>query len=276
MIEAPTRVDSRAIDEQVTEDLRADLARRLSRDVQLIKPCVARIPRQEQGTRGTMCHVLAVEYLRTGAEPDLVMSELCKYVERCAQPPCADHPFTERDVSATLKSVLGKERREGLRGYGCDSGPLRDSCPYGGDKSRCPYIRRMRREPKRQKLSTLLGTVNARRAHSAPAHWSERQKWRRRVLWDDIGALEVQKGYGGGELITSEKELVYRTQIAQTTLRRDLVAMAQAGWIRYSPGKSRKGRKGEPSVGTRIYRLYPEEALLAAVKMIFADSEEVE
>jgi hypothetical protein len=276
VIETQTRVDSRAVDEQVAENLRGELARRLSLDVRVVKPCVAMLPPQREGRRGEICHVLAVEYLRAGARQDVVVAELAAYAERCDQPPDATHAFTTRDALATLKSVVGRRKRERLRGYGCDSGPLRELCPYDGDKGRCPYLRARRRPRRREKLSTLLGTVNARRAHAVPPDWKGTQTWRRRALWDAIGALEVSKGCGGAALITSERELAFWGQIPQTTLRRDLLAMAHAGWIEYAPGLSRKGRRGEAPVGTRIYRLYPGDKLLAAARAAFPGSEEVE
>jgi hypothetical protein len=246
-------------DGQITESLRADLARRLGLPLESIKPCVGNIPPQSEGTRGLYCHLLAVELLRAGASSRVAAAYLGDWIERCDQPPKARHAFTLRDLESTLKSVERRKSQDGLRGYGC-RGPLAEYCPYGPvEKGRCPSISRNRRPPKREKITTLLGAFNLAKAHAIPEQWKPGVIVRRRFLLIGIGALESAKGYAGTQLLTSMRELAYQTGISRSTLRRDLEAMADAGWISFTPGVSRR-EKGTLARGARIRRLLPGDA----------------
>jgi len=247
-------------DEAINASLREDLARHLGLPVEVIKPCVANIGPQAEGRRSEFAHILAVELLRAGASPLKVAAYLGYWAERCEQPPKASHAFTLRDLESTLKSATKKQETEGLRGYGC-RGPLAEFCPYGeADRLRCPYISRNRRPLRRDKITTLLGAFNLAKAHRAPADWKPSVVFRRRFLHMAIGALEAAKGYAGGELITSLQELEYQTGISRSTLRRDLEAMAAAGWLSFTPGLSRREKGELPARGAALRRLLPGEA----------------
>ena len=102
---------------------------------------------------------------------------------------------------------------------------------------------------------------------------------RRSLLMWTIAALEQAKGYGGAELITTERELelYFPFPVARRTVRGDLAAMAEAKQIRWVPGESRRGRAGLPPVGMKITRLLaPDRELSRAVREIFPGSMEVE
>jgi hypothetical protein len=259
--------------------LRQILAEKLGVDVALIKPCVACIGPQEEGHRGAVCYALAVEYLRTGASPDVVTAVLGEWAGRCAQPPRAREAFTARDVASAIKGAVQKQKTVGLRGHGCKRGVLGEMCPYGGGErgmAVCPYIRRNRRPPKRDRITTLLGTHNLARAHKPGPGWKPGQTVRRRYLLIVIGALETAKGQAGVELITSSRELAYAAGYERSTVRRDLKAMAAAGWIEYTPGLSRKDQGQGLARGARIRRLLPGEWAVAQVKTIFPGAEKVE
>jgi len=90
-----------------------------------------------------------------------------------------------------------------------------------------------------------------------------------------IGALETAKGQAGVELITSSRELAYAAGYDHSTVRRDLKAMAAAGWIEYTPGLSRKDQGQGLARGARIRRLLPSEWAVAQVKTIFPGAEKV-
>ncbi|NIM07406.1 MAG: hypothetical protein GTO55_11810 [Armatimonadetes bacterium] len=256
----------------ITEALCEDLSRRLSLPVEVIKPCVANIGPQAEGTRGQYTHVLAVELLRAGASETATAAYLGDWIERCDQPPKAGHAFSLRDLESTLKSVKRRQSSGGLRGYGC-KGPLGEYCPYSAaDRRRCPYLSRSRRPVRWQSITTLLGAFNLTRAHKTPEHWKSGVIHRRRYLLMAIGALEAAKGYAGTELVTSLRELAYQAGISRSTLRRDLEAMAEAGWIDFLPGESRR-EKGSLAKGARIRRLLPEEAREAELARLNAEVE---
>jgi hypothetical protein len=266
-------------DEERVQFLCEILAERLGGDIALIKPCVACIGPQEEGCRGAVCYVLAVEYLRTGAPPEVVTAILGEWASRCFQPPRASHSFTPRDVASIVKSVVQKHKTVELRGYGCKRGTLRDACPYGGGErgmAVCPYIRRNRRPPKRDRIATLLGAYNLARAHKPGVGWKPSQTLRRRYLMMVIGALEAAKGWAGVELITSGRELECAVGCSRSTVYGDLRAMAAAGWIEYTPGLSRTHQGGGLPRGARTRRLLPVEWAAAQVKAIFQGAEEVE
>lgn len=248
------------INPAVAQQLREDLARKLGLTVELIKPCVASIPPQPEGTRSKWAFVLAVELLRAGASPENTREYLASWVRLCEQPPAARHAFTARDLDSTIRSALSKQQSVGLRGYGCD-GELQQYCPYGeARKTCCPYLARNRRPPQRDKITTLLGAWNLAKGHWIPAHWKPAVVLRRKFLLMGIGALEAAKGFPGGELITSVRELEHETKIARSTLRRDLPEMHKAGWVFYEPGLSRRELGEGPPRGARIRRLLPGES----------------
>lgn len=271
-------------DAEHAEWLRDSIAKELGLDPQAIKPCVAVLAStpQPKGARGAGGHKLAVEFIRAGAKPDVLCTFLGAWAQRCAQPPYANHPFTPRDIAATIRGVAKIARDGRLYGFGCDNPhDLRPFCPYGGGeagKKACPYLQVRRRPPTRKSTTTLLGAWNLARTHEVPPGWRPRQIVRRRYLMLAIGAVEIAKGHGGCQLFTSTRELADESGIERHTLMRDLRAMATAGWIEYVPGRSRveiarlaKAGVEVPTRGARIRRLLPGEAAAALVERIFAD-----
>jgi len=245
------------LDAEIALRLREEAARLLELHLDVVKPCWPRITGQPEGRRAEVCHLLAVEILRAGASPMKAMGFLSQWLGHCEQPPEARHAFTLREAESTVKSVARRQKSEGLLGYGC-KGPLAEWCPYS-DKRECAYLAHRRKVRKRESITTLAGAWRLAMAHRIPEGWTERQVWRRRCLLMAFGALEQLKGYSGQALITSERELEYQIEINRGTLRRDLAAMAAAGWIEYAPGLSRQQQGDSLSRGTRIVRLLAEK-----------------
>jgi hypothetical protein len=251
------RVRSRppdAVRDLLAEEMRASTARRLALDARLVKPCVAMIPPQGQGQRSRVCHILAVELLKAGAAVEGAAAYLGEWASNCAQPPAADHPYTSRDVESTVRGVGKLQTKEGLRGYGCRD--LEDWCAYGGYEQRhlCPYYRSLSKA--KAENASLVGALDIAR-QDAPSTWSQNQTLRRRWLMVVIAGLEVLRGRPGGLLITTQSELSWRATIPRKTVGRDLAAMAEAGWIDYTPGLSRRETAGRAPVGSAIRRLTP-------------------
>ncbi len=210
--------------------------------------------------RGRYAFLLAVELLRAGATQTKAAAFLGDWASRCEQPPKAKHVFTVREVESAVAAARKKQERGGLRGFGCNK-ELSQYCPYGlKGRDRCPYIARNKRQPKRESITSLLGAVNLAKTLPVPEHWKPSVTLRRRYLLIVIGALEAAKGFAGGELLTSYSELAYESRLPRTNVRRDLEEMAEAGWISFKPGLSRKGRSGLPPQGARIRRLLPGES----------------
>jgi len=264
------------------ETQREFLASHLGVSVEKMKPCVALLGRVPEGRRQEFCRVLVIECLRAGASEEAIRGHMGFYVEnQCEQPPIASHPYTHREASSTVKSVFAKAKRERIRGYGCksDTNPLKQFCLFRDNYKLCPYVLGMYKQPKREGISTLLGALNLLISHQIPSHWNERQRMRRGLLTWAIAALEQAKGYGGAELITSERELTLYLpgRTTRRTVRGDLQALAEAKQIRWAPGESRRGRAGLPPMGMRITRLLPPgPELLRDVLETFADSTEAE
>ena len=266
-----TRTADPDLDLALVEQMRERMADRLSLDVNLIRPCVALLPPQSEGQRGLAAHVLAVELLRAGVNEQTVLAEVGAFASRCDQPPKATHKLGPPDVRAIVNSAARTQRRSGLRGYGCKTGPLATICPHE-NISDCPFILKRRRPRKRDMIANLVGAWNLAREHQAPRAWQAAQIVRRRFLLLAVAALEVVKGYGGGELITSARELAWQTSIPLSTVRRDLRAMAASGWISYTPGRSRQ-ELGDLPQGARVRRLLPGEAIENLVREVFPEAE---
>jgi len=272
----------RTLRQQNAEVQREFLASHLGVEMGRVKPCVAVMGRVPEGRRQEFCRVLVIDFLRAGATEEAIRGHMGLYVEsQCEQPPFASHAFTHREASDTIKAVLAKAKRERIRGYGCinPTNPLLEFCLFRENYKACPYVRGMLRQPKREGISTLLGALNLLASHRVSGHWTERQRNRRALLHWTIAALEQAKGYGGAELITSEEELVcyFPGPITRRTVRGDLMAMAEARQIRWMPGKSRRGRAGEPSIGMRIIRLFPpDRESMRAVLEVFPGAQEVD
>jgi hypothetical protein len=261
---------------------RESLAAHLGVPVEKIKPCVALLGRVKEHDRGRLCYVLVIECLRAGASEEAIRGHLGFYVEnQCDQPPFASHPFTHKEADGTVKGVFAKAKRERIRGHGCLNlaSPLREFCLYRDNHRACPYVRGLMKQPKREGISTVLGALNLLTSHKTPTGWTERQRMRRALLTWAIAALEQAKGYGGAELITTERELAryFPGPIARRTLRGDLAAMAEARQIRWVPGESRRGRAGQPPIGMKITRLFPpDRERVREVLVAFPGSVEVE
>ena len=261
---------------------RESLAAHLGVPVEKIKPCVALLGRVSEGRRQELCWVLVVECLRSGASEEAIRGHVGFYVEnQCEQPPFASHPFTHEEADETVKAVLAKAKRVRIRGHGClnPASPLREFCLFRDNHRSCPYVLGLMKQPKREGISTILGALNLLVSHRTPADWTERQRMRRALLLWTIAALEQAKGYGGAELITTERELAlyFPFPISRRTVCGDLAAMAEAKQIRWVPGESRRGRAGLPPVGMKITRLLPpDHELSRAVREIFPGSTEVE
>jgi len=266
MRRANVSATSAELDARLIEIAREQLAQRLGVDVAKVRPCVAIIPPQPESLRGQFARVLAVEYLRAGATEGVVTAMLGEWASLCAQPPRASHPFGAREVAAIVRSAA--RRKATLRGYGCDAGPLAEACPYSSGKAECPYILGRRRPERRESFKGLVSAFNLCREHRAPAMWTGAQTIRRRFLLLAFAALETAKGYSGGELITSHREIAFQVGIPLSTVRRDLWAMKSAGWIDYAPGRSR-AEIGDLPRGARIRRLLPGDAAAALVQAFF-------
>jgi hypothetical protein len=248
------------LDAALAEAQSEDLARRLGVDLAAIKPCVALTPPQQEGNRSAYAFTLAVEFIRAGAVRDLVVAEVIGYAHRCDQPPRAKTRFSERDAVSAVNSAFQRAKGGGLRGFGCDRGPLRAYCPWGGGaegKAACSYIHGRRRPPKRDRITTLAGAWSLARALPVPKSWQAQQTQRRRYIMLAVGALEALKGHAGTELITSLREFSFQSGINRRTLRRDLEALRQASWIEFAPGLSRRDQGERLARGCRIRRLLP-------------------
>lgn len=264
------------LDAALLDTMRERMAERLGLDVRNVRPCVAAIRPQEEGRRGEFCRVLAVELLRAGASKEVCLAYLGGWAEDCCQPPRASQKFAPSEVASIVKSALKTQRHGGLRGYGCKTGPLAEICPYGGGTQGmgvCPSIAQRRRPAKRERIATLPGAWNLARQHMAPLQWTGQQTVRRRFLMMAIAALEVGKNYGGGQLFTSVRELAYQTGIPRSTVARDLVAMRDAGWVEYEPGRNRR-EPGDLPRGARIRRLLPGELWDALAREAFPEATE--
>lgn len=273
------------------EVLRERLAAHLSIAVQRIKPCVACIGNIEEGQRAHYAYVLAMELTKAGASEDALLGYLGSYARNCQQPPIADTKFAAAEaMSEGRKALRKRERKQTIRGHGCGvsrDGPLLRFCPYGAPEGRhdCPFIKDIRKAPKRVGITGLLGTFNTVRQLSVPPAWGVSAKGkklpaavrsatliRRRWLWVALGALEVAKGHAGREYLGSLRELSFETDIPRRTLRSDLEAMAAAGWIEWEQGK-RADAPGMPSRGCRIRRLLPGDVDVKALLDAFPGAE---
>jgi hypothetical protein len=294
--ETPQRADEthgpgreRRICQQNAETQRALLAERLGVNVREIKPCLALIGGQAQGSRARIASVLAYELAKLGVSEDTAVSYLGWYVGKCDQPPLADHHFTDAEARTTVRSVY-RQKKSGRRilGYGCirRSSPLLAFCPYGADtdaQSRftCPYVSQRLAKPNRRRIATLTGAMNLLHMHlrrGPPEGWRPRAAARRSLLYLTLAKLEVEHNHPGGELWTSERRLQdeFPLPIARGTIRGDLAAMQKAGWIRWTRGKDHRetAAAGRPPLGMRVMRLLPGDALVAAVEAAFPGAEE--
>jgi hypothetical protein len=253
---------------------RERMADRLNLDLHLVRPCVALLPPQAEGQRGAAAHVLAVELLRAGVNEQTVLAEVGAFASRCDQPPKATHKVGPTDVRAVVRSAVRTQKRGGLRGYGCKTGILAAICPYASIAD-CAFIVKRRRPQKRDAIANLLGAFNLARQHRPPRTWTAEQIIRRKWLLMVVAALEVAKGYGGGVLITTDRELEFQSGVPRSTIQRDLRAMAAAGWIEYTPGRSRR-EPGDLPAGAHVRRLLPGEALEALVREVFPGAEVLE
>lgn len=240
--------------------LRDDLASFLGADPDNIKPCMALIaPPQQQGRRGELARVIAVTLAKAGVGESEALQYLGYFRARCAQPPRTRTTFTAREVTTIWRQAKKLHDAGKLRGFGCKSGPLAELCPFA-ELDDCPFYARLKRPQKRPETASLVGCWGMVRQHPRPAGWSELQDARRRLLFVAIGALEVLKGHGGEQLITSERELAGYVQIIpRNTVARDLRAMAAASWLVFRPGLTRHGNAGIPPRGCIIRRLMPGE-----------------
>jgi len=241
---------------------RDSLAAHLGVPIEKVKPCLALLGRVPEGRRQEFCWVLVVECLRAGACEEAIRGHVGFYVEnQCEQPPFASHAFTHKEAEDTVKAVFAKAKRIRIRGHGCKNpaSPLLDFCLFRDNYRTCPYVLGMFKQPKREGISTVLGALNLLVSHPTPAHWTRQQRMRRALLTWTIAALEQAKGYGGAELITSEKELTlyFPGRITRRTVRGDLAAMAAAKQITWARGRSRRGSAGLPPIGMKIARLFP-------------------
>jgi len=274
---------------EVAERQRHALARRLGVDVKEVKPCIAVIGAQPEGHRERMARVIALDLVRAGVPEGAIRSYLEYYAENCDQPPKAKERFSPREALGVLNRILAVQKRgRRIRGYGCkrSDSPLLPFCPYGAPAGRrsCPFVRGWTKPPTRDSITTLLGAFSTVMDLPVPDSWRRHRRkgaseaiiLRRRFLWMAIGALEARKGHAGVEYIGSEAELAYSLQAgSRHTLRTDLQAMCEAGWIEYEPGVSWRatadcaGRRG-----CRVRRLLPVEQMLAEVTRLFPGAQE--
>jgi hypothetical protein len=173
-------------------------------------------------------------------------------------------------------------------GHGCirRSSPLLPFCTYGADidarnRFACPYITKRMVKPSRRQMASLVGTMNLLHRHlrlGLPKGWRKLAAARRALLYVLIATLEVERGHPGGELWTSERKLAaeFPLPVKRETIRRDLAAMQAAGWIDWTRGKAHQATavNGKPPLGMRVVRLFPGDALVAAVTEAFPGSEE--
>jgi len=279
---------NRGLQQQNAEVQREWLAARLGVPRDEIKPCLACTGSQPQGKRAHIAGVLAYELAKIGISEDQALSYLGYYVGKCDQPPLADHRFTDAEARAIVRSVYGQKaigRR--ILGYGCvrRSSPLLEFCPYGADtdaenRFTCPYIQRRIVKPNRRRIASLVGATNLLHMHlrlGIPKGWRRLAATRRSLLYVTLAKLEVERGHPGGELWTSERILQaeFPLPIARGTIRRDLAAMHEAGWIKWARGKAHQetAADGRPPLGMRVMRLFPGDARLAAVTAVFPDAE---
>lgn len=274
--------------QQNAEVQRDWLAARLGVPRGEIKPCVALMGGQPQKKRARIAGVLAYELAKIGIAEEQALSYLGWYVGKCDQPPLADHRFTDAEARAIVRSVY-QQKAVGRRilGYGCirRSSPLLDFCPYGanldpGNRFTCPYVQRRMVKPRRRRIASLVGATNLLHMHlrmGIPRGWRRLAAARRSLLYLTLAKLEVERGHPGGELWTSERILQaeFFLPITRATIRTDLTAMHEAGWIKWTRGKSHQetAAEGRPPLGMRVMRLFPGDARLAAVTAAFPGAE---
>ncbi len=278
----------RELRQQNVEVQRDWLAARLGVPRDEIKPCLACMGSQPEGKRARIASVIAYELAKIGISEDQALSYLGWYVGKCDQPPLADHRFTDREARAIARSVY-RRKASGARilGYGCisRSSPLLEFCPYGAavdpaNRFTCPYIQRRMVKPDRRRIASLVGASNLLHMHlrlGIPTVWHRLAATRRSLLYLTLAKLEVERGHPGGELWTSERILraEFPLPIARETIRRDLAAMHEAGWIRWRRGRPHQetAADGRPPLGMRVMRLFPGDARFAAVTAMFPGSE---
>jgi len=286
---APAR--EREAKQHNAEVQREMLATRLGVPKGEIKPCLALIGGQPQSKRAHIAGVIAYELAKIGVSQEDALSYLGWYVGKCDQPPLADHRFTDGEARAAVRSVYRqKESGRRILGYGCvrRSSPLLEFCPYGADtdpenRFTCPYISRRMVKPNRRRIASLVGAMNLLHLHlrrGLPKGWRKLAATRRSLLYLTLAKLEVERGHPGGELWTSERQLRFELPLPVTrdTVRRDLAAMQAAGWVEWTRGKSHRetASEGRSPLGMRVMRLFPGDALIAAVKDVFPGAAEEE
>lgn len=247
-------------DQAAALQLRDHLASFLGVDPENIKPCVAKIaPPDREGRRAELALVIAITLAKAGIDEHGAMQYLGYWRGRCAQPPKTHRTFTKREVDSIWKQTKKLLDSGKLRGYGCNSGPLAEVCPFPTHED-CPFYARMKKPQKRPRTASLVGCWGMQRAHEKPVGWSRLEDARRRLLFVAIASLENIKGHGGEQLISSERELAeHFGAISHHTLRADLQAMAAEGWILFRPGLTRRGNAGIPPRGCVIRRLFHDE-----------------
>ncbi len=286
---APAR--EREAKQHNAEVQRGLLATRLGVPKDEIKPCLALIGGQPQPRRAHIAGVIAYELAKLGVSQEDALSYLGWYVGKCDQPPLADHRFTDGEARAAVRSVYRqKESGRRILGFGCvrRSSPLLEFCPYGADadpenRFTCLYISRRVVRPNRRRIASLVGAMHLLHLHlrrGVPKGWRKLAATRRSLLYLLPAKLEVERGHPGGELWTSERQLEaeFPLPIARATVRRDLAAMQAAGWIEWTRGKAHTetALEGRSPLGMRVMRLFPGDALVAAVKAVFPGATEEE
>ena len=282
---------AREMQQSNAEQQREWLAARLGVPKEEIQPCLACIGGQPEHQRAKMAVVIAYQFAKIGVSEDMALSYLGWYVGKCDQPPVADHRFTDREARAIVRSVYRK-KANGARilGYGCikRSSPLLEFCAYGADldpqnRFTCPYVTKRMVRPNRRRVASLVGATNLLHMHlrlGIPKGWRKLAAARRSLLYLTLAKLEVERGHPGGELWTSERTLQaeFPLPISRDTIRRDLAAMHEAGWIKWTRGKAHQetAAEGRPPLGMRVMRLFPGDARIAAVMAAFPDAEEEE
>ena len=277
--------------QQNAEVQREWLAARLGVPKEEIKPCLACMGGQPKLKRARLAGVIAYELAKIGLGEDQALSYLGWYVGKCDQPPLADHSFTDSEARAIVRSVYRKKKAgRRILGHGCikRASPLLAFCPYGADvdpdyRFTCPYIKQRMVTPDRRRIASLVGAANLLHMHlrtGPPRGWRRLALARRSLLHLTLAKLEVERGHPGGELWTSERILQaeFPLPITRGTIRQDLAAMHQAGWIKWTRGKPHQATaaEGRQPFGMRVTRLFPGDARLAAARAAFPGSEEEE
>lgn len=278
----------RKLRQQNAEVQREWLAARLEVPKDEIKPCLAGMGSQPEGKRAHIASVIAYELAKIGIAEEQALSYLGWFVGKCDQPPLADHRFTDGEARAIVRSVY-REKKAGRRilGHGCikRSSPLLEFCPYGAaidpqNRFACPYIRRRMVKPDRRRIASLVGAVNLLHLHlrpGIPKGWRPLAATRRSLLFLTLAKLEVERGHPGGELWTSQRKLKaeFPLPIARATICKDLEEMQAVGWIEWHRGKPHQATasEGRLPLGMRVMRLFPGDARLAAVMVVFPGSQ---